>query len=104
MKEKERKIDISVNVTITDDGKSDYTPGPFCRLPWGWACIISTIFFILDVKYGNDVFGILPNEKIGTVLLGTMFVTYIFFIAKLVDRHSKEGGSSVGCDYPYFGF
>lgn len=106
MEEKEHKIDVFVEVTVTDDGKSDYTPSPLYRLPWGWACIVSTILFVLNVEYGEKVFGTSIHENVANVLLWTMFVAYVLFISKLVDRHEKEEGDGTvtGCNYPYFGF
>ncbi len=105
MKEKEHKINISVKITVTDDGKKDETKklGAFYRLPWGCSCLISIILFFLNVEYGKSLMGIQGRDSLAVVLVWTIFFTFCCFILKIVKKSEKEG-SCIGCDYPYFGF
>lgn len=103
MEEKDLKVKISVKVA--DDGNDEYTPSAFCRLPWGWSCITSILLFILNVEYGKVIFGLQSRDKIGQVLLILVFLTFVFFIWKFMDKHDRGRGGSVSEKrYPYLGF
>ncbi len=105
MEDKEHKINIDIEITITDSETGEVIVpkekpiNPFFKVPWGWICIGCVAFFLLSVKHLD----FLPfHEYIGCAAFFGTFISSVFFGFKLADKDEREGGY-VGGDYPYLG-
>lgn len=105
MEDKKPKLDIKLDVVVTDTETGEVIApkgkpvSPFFKVSWGWICLGFIALFVLSVK-GQDF---LPfHHQIGGAAVWGVLISFFFFIAKLVDKLDREGGS-VGSDYPYLG-
>lgn len=100
------KADIKIVITDTDTGEviapKEKPISPFYKVPWGWVCISFVALLILNVKYGKLILSLSVRNLMGEIAFWSAFLSFVFFIWKLMDKDDREGGRC-GCGYSCLG-
>ncbi len=102
----EKKPNIKAAITDSETGEvispKEKSVSPFFKVPWGWMCIAFIALLILDVEYGKLILSLSVRDQVGEIAVWGAFLSFVFFIWKLMDKDNREGGRG-GCGYSCLG-